>query len=277
MIAGAHVARRGHGVAGTIEDCRLRRADCAQVFCSNPRAWAPPSFDPDEAATFREAWGASGLGPLVAHAPYPVNIASSDATTLRRSRRLLAQTVETAAALGVDLVVVHAGSGGDASAVVAGRRAATSLREVVDAAPRVRVVVELMAGTAGAVASLAHEAADLLAAVGDDRLGLCLDTCHLFAAGVGLDRPRGVAGFVADLERLDLLPRVSLVHANDSVFGRGERRDRHADLGDGALGRRGLGALARTALGGVPWILETPGEAERQRADLAWLRRAARS
>jgi deoxyribonuclease-4 len=276
VIAGAHVARRGHGVAGAIEACRLRRADCAQVFLSNPRAWAPPSFEPGDAAAFREAWEASGLDPLVAHVPYTVNIASSDAATLRRSRRLLGATVEAAAALGVSVVVVHAGSGGAATTGVAGRRAATSLREVVGAAPRVRVVVELMAGTAGAVASLPHEAIALLEAVGDDRLGLCLDTCHLFAAGVGLDRPRGAEELVAELERLGLLPRIRLIHANDSVFARGERRDRHADLGDGRIGRRGLGALARTALGKVPWIVETPGEADRQRADLAWLRRAAR-
>ncbi len=276
MIAGAHVARRGHGVAGTVEACRSRRADCAQVFLSNPRAWAPPSFGDDDVTRFRQQWRASGLGPLVAHAPYPINVASPDATTLRRSRRLLGATVSVADVIGVDLVVVHAGSGGDASARVARRRAATSLREVVGAAPRVRVLVELMAGTTAAIASLPHEAVDLLEAVGDDRLGLCLDTCHLFAAGVPLDDPDQVPAFVDQLDGSGLLARVGLIHANDSVCGRGEHRDRHADLGDGRIGRRGLGPLARTRLGSVPWILETPGDAERQRADLAWLRRAAR-
>jgi deoxyribonuclease-4 len=147
---------------------------------------------------------------------------------------------------------------------------------VVGAAPRVRLLVELMAGTTGAIASVPHEAIDLLEAVGDERLGLCLDTCHLFAAGVPLDDPDQVPAFVDELGRGGLLARVGLVHANDSVFGRGEHRDRHADLGDGRIGRRGLGDVARTRLGNVPWILETPGDADRQRADLAFLRRAAR-
>ena len=277
MIAGAHVARRGHDVAGTIEACRIRGADCAQVFLSNPRAWAPPSFDDGEATSFREGWRRSGFGPLVAHAPYTINIASSDAGTLRRSRRLLRATVEAAAGLGVDLVVVHAGSGGSASPRVARRRAATSLREVVSAAPRVRVIAELTAGTAGAVASTPEEAEALLEAAGHERLGLCLDTCHLFAAGVPLDDPDGSARFVRELERRHLIPRVGLVHANDSVFGCGEHRDRHADLGDGRIGRPGLGALVRTSLGTVPWLIETPGDPVRQRADLAWLRRAAKA
>jgi deoxyribonuclease-4 len=276
VIAGAHVSRRGEGVTGAFAECRRRRAACAQVFLSNPRAWAPPSFADEVAAAFGAAWRGSGLGPLAAHAPYPVNIASADPGTLRRSRRLLTATARTAEALGVDILVVHAGSGGSASTGVARRRAAMSLREVIAAAPRVRVVAELMAGTAGAVASRPEEAAELLNAVGDHRLGLCLDTCHLFAAGVSLDRPDGAEGLVDDLERLGVLSRVALVHVNDSVFGRGERRDRHADLGDGRIGRRGVGALARTTLGEVPWVLETPGDADRQRADLAWLRRAAR-
>ena len=276
MIVGAHVSRRGEGVTGAIEGCRRRAAECAQVFVSNPRAWAPPSFDEERADAFRAGWDASGLGPLAVHAPYPINIASSDPVTLRRSRALLVATVEVAATLGVDVLVVHAGSGGSASAVVARRRAATSLREVVAAAPRVRVVAELMAGTTGAVASTPEEAAALLDIVGDDRLGLCLDTCHLFAAGVPLDRPGGADELVDGLDRRGLLPRVGLVHVNDSVFGRGEHRDRHADLGDGRIGRRGLGMLARTPLGEVPWILETPGDADRQRRDLRWLRRVSR-
>lgn len=276
MIVGAHVSRRGEGVRGAVEGCRQRRADCAQVFLSNPRAWAAPSFVEPVAAAFREDWRASGLGPLVAHAPYPVNIAAADPLNLRRSRSLLRATVEAADLLGVDLVVVHAGAGGSAPTGVARRRAATSLREVIGAAPRVQVVVELMAGTAGAVASTPEEAAALLEVAGDDRLGLCLDTCHLFATGEPLDDPGGADRLVLALERRDLLARVALVHANDSVFGCGEHRDRHADLGDGRIGRGGLRALASSVLGAAPWILETPGEADRQRRDLAWLRRWGR-
>jgi deoxyribonuclease-4 len=95
VILGAHVRRRGEGLHGVVHECEARGADCAQVFLSNPRAWAPPSLRDEQAAEYRATWGASGLAPLAAHAPYPVNVASNDATIRRKSLRLLAATVGT--------------------------------------------------------------------------------------------------------------------------------------------------------------------------------------
>ncbi len=275
MILGAHVRRRGAGIRGAVEECRVREADCAQVFLSNPRAWAPPASTPEAAAAFRETWAASGLGPLAAHAPYVVNIASPDAGVLDRARALARATVDEAGRVGVDVVVVHAGTGGSDEAEAARRRAARSLREVVGAAARTTVAVELMAGTSGAVASTIAEASVLLDAVGEEPLGLCLDTCHLFAAGYALDEPHGVALLVEELERTRLLDRVVLVHANDSAFGRGEHRDRHAYLDEGRIGTDGWRALARSPLATLPWVTETAGDSDRQRADLAMLRSLA--
>jgi deoxyribonuclease IV len=134
-------------------------------------------------------------------------------------------------------------------------------------------VAELMAGTTGAVASLPHEAEELLAAVADDRLGLVVDTAHAFAAGIPLDEPDGVAAFRDELHGRGLASRLALVHANDSEFGRGEHRDRHTNIRDGLIGEAGWSALATDPLfSSVPWILETPGDAARQRADIAYLR-----
>jgi deoxyribonuclease-4 len=133
-----------------------------------------------------------------------------------------------------------------------------------------------MAGTSGAVASLPQEAEELFGQVGDDRLGLCLDTAHLFAAGVPLDDPGGVTDLSNELRGRGLASRLALVHANDSVFERGARRDRHADIGDGMIGPDGWRALVDDPLiGSVPWMLETPGDAARQRADIAFLRTLA--
>jgi deoxyribonuclease-4 len=153
------------------------------------------------------------------------------------------------------------------------RAAAQSFRRAVQEADEVRVAAELMAGTSGAVASLPQEAEELFAEVGDDRLGLCLDTAHLFAAGVALDDPAGVAALSDELRGRALAPRLALVHANDSVFERGARRDRHADIGDGLIGPDGWRSLVNDPLiGSVPWMLETPGDVDRQRADIASLR-----
>jgi deoxyribonuclease IV len=277
VILGAHVRRRRTGIEGAIEEARLRDADAVQIFVSNPRAWAPPRYTDAEAEGFREAWAASGLSTCVAHLSYIGNIAAWNQDFLRRTRELVVQTVRACDRLGVDALVVHTGAGGPQDRAAALRAAADSYRIAVDASDGVRVLAELMAGTSGAVASLPHEAEELLAAVGDDRLGIVLDTAHLFAAGIPIDEPAGVAALADELRRRRLAARLALVHANDSVFERGAHRDRHTDIGDGMIGEAGWRALASDPLlSSVPWILETPGDAERQRADIAHLRTLAR-
>jgi deoxyribonuclease IV len=276
VILGAHVRRRQTGIEGAIEEAALRGADCIQIFISNPRAWAPPRYDDPQIERFREGLSASGLTPCVAHMSYVGNVASWDPTTLRRTRELLIATVHACDALGVHLLVVHAGAGGPQALETARTTAAESFRLAVDESEHVRVLVELMAGTSGAVASVPSEAEELFAGSADDRLGLCLDTAHLFASGVPLDVADGVQGLSEELRRRGLAQRLALVHANDSVFERGARRDRHADIGDGQIGEDGWRALATDPLiASIPWILETPGDADRQRADIAYLRGVA--
>jgi deoxyribonuclease IV len=276
VIVGAHVRRRQTGIEGAIEEARLREADCVQIFVSNPRAWAGPRYDDTAVERFRAAFAASGLGLCVAHLSYIGNVAAWNPEVLRRTRDLLLATVEACDRLGVRYLVVHTGAGGPQGRDAALRVSSESYRLAVEAAHEVRVVAELMAGTAGAVASLPHEAEELFATVADDRLGLVVDTAHAFAAGIPLDEPEGVSGFADELRARGLASRLALLHANDSAFGRGEHRDRHANLRDGAIGEPGWRALATDPLfSSVPWILETPGDAERQRADIAWVRSVA--
>jgi deoxyribonuclease IV len=273
VILGAHVRRRHTGIEGAIEEAALRGADCIQIFISNPKAWAPPRYEDPQVERFREGLSASGLTPCAAHLSYVGNVASWDPTTLRRTRELLIATVHACDALGVHLLVVHAGAGGPQGRETALVAAAESFRLAVDESEHVRVLVELMAGTSGAVASVPSDAEELFAGVADDRLGLCLDTAHLFAAGVPLDVADGVQGLSEELRGRGLDQRLALVHANDSVFERGARRDRHADIGDGRIGEEGWRTLVNDPmLGSVPWVLETPGDAARQRADIDHLR-----
>jgi deoxyribonuclease-4 len=273
---GAHVRRRSGGVEGAVEECRLRGADAAQIFISNPRGWAGPRVTDEDAAAFRERWTASELGPLVAHAPYLVNIASPNKDFIAKSRALAGSTVRACDALGIDFLVLHAGAGGPTEAVAARERAATTLRIASDTGEHVRVLVELMAGTSGAVASTIAEAAELLAATDIDGVGLCLDTCHLFATGYALDTAEGVQTLFAELETEGIAGRVALIHANDSLYPRGERRDRHENIGDGFIGPDGWRAIvARPELTDLALILETPGDAARQTEDIALLRSLA--
>lgn len=273
MRFGAHVRRGSQAATGVVEECRRRRADCAQVFLSNPRAWAPPTFADGAADRFREGWAAGGLGPLAAHAPYLVNIASPNPRFLAKSRSLARATARACDQLGVDLLVLHAGAGGDHEPTRARRRAARSLLQATEAAERVRVLVELMAGTRGAIASTIGQAAALLEEARDERIGLCLDICHLFATGYRLDEPEGVGELFEDLAAHGLTHRVSLVHANDSAFACGERRDRHAPIGEGFVGLAGWTAiLARPEAARWTFVLETPGDAESHAAQIATLR-----
>jgi deoxyribonuclease-4 len=270
---GAHLRTRRE-VGAVIETARSYGADAAQLFISSPRAWAGPRISEEEGEEFRTQWGESGLGPLFVHAPYLVNIASPNPEFVAKSAQLLSRTIEGCEAIGADGFVVHAGSGGAGERAESLDRAAATLRKVLPMTENVRIVVELMAGTAGAVASTFPEAAELFALVGYDRLRLCTDTCHLFATGYDLSAPDGVRAAFDELRAEGLEDRLVLVHANDSEFPRGQHRDRHTNIGEGHIGVEGFRAiLAEPAVKGAAAILiETPGDVEAHRRDIESLR-----
>src|SRR5207302_2547203 len=208
-----------------MELAKLETAQAVQLFASNPRQWRGPAYSDDRAAEFRAAWKESGLGPLYFHAPYLVNIASPNPEFLGKSMELAKASMVAAEVLGAEGVVVHAGAGGPGEREDALDRAAGSLRAVADASEAF-LIVELMAGTMGSVATTIPEAARLFRAASHTRMRLCLDTCHLFAGGYELDTEDGVRACFAELEQRGLAEKLVLVHANDAKFPRGAKRDR---------------------------------------------------
>jgi deoxyribonuclease IV len=278
VLIGAHVPTRGRGLAGAFDSARQVGADAVQIWGSNPRAWAAPVVRDDRVAAYREAAAASEVQAVFLHAPYMVNMASPDDRFRARSVELARATVALADALGADGVVVHAGAAGATTPRdLALERTATSLTAVATAADRTFVLVELTAGTAGSVAATFPEARELFDACDrHDRLTLCVDTCHLFAAGYGLDSAEGVAECFAGLRRAGLARRLRLVHANDSVHGRGEHRDAHTHIGQGQIGEAGFAAiLAQPAIRRAAVVCETPGRVEDTARNVATLRRLA--
>jgi len=259
---------------GAIDSARACGAQAAQIWGSNPRAWAHPNVAPPRSEEFRHAWRQARIGPLFLHAPYMVNVASPNEDFRRRSIDLARATVALAEAIGADGVVVHAGAGGAATerdrAVEA---AAASLGSIADTADTTFVLVELTAGGVGSVASTFEQARELFDGAGrHPRLGLCVDTCHLFAAGYGLDTAEGVAACFADLRRLGLGGRLRLIHANDSKFPRGQRRDSHTHIGQGHIGEAGFRAiLAQPAVRQCAVVCETPGRLEDHARNIAKL------
>ena len=274
MRIGAHVPTRG-GLLSAIRAARECGADAIQVFLSNPRAWAPPRISRKEADAFRQAWAESGLGPMFVHAPYVVNLASPVPEFLERSIDVIRQAVAAASSVGANGYVVHAGSGGPGEPAESFRRTVSALR-AVPAQGGCDVVVELTAGTAGSVAATFPEAAHLFEAVGDPRLKLCADTCHLFAAGYALDEPDGVAACFEELHASGLGDRLVLIHANDAKYERGARRDRHEHIGQGGIGVEGFfEILHRPEVQELALVVETPGRLEDHARNIATLRRLA--
>lgn len=276
MRIGAHVPTRG-GLVSAIGNAQACAAQAVQVFLSNPRAWAPPRISRKEADAFSVAWGESGLGPLFVHAPYVVNLASPNPGFHRRSIDLVRRALEVASQVGAAGYVVHAGSGGRGEPARALERTAAALRGLVAHAD-CDVIVELTAGTVGSVAATFPEAARLIEAVGDARLRLCVDTCHLFAAGYALHEPDGVAACFEEMDASSLAERLVLIHANDARYERGSHRDRHEHIGEGKIGVEGFFVIMhRPEVRDLSVVVETPGTIADHARDIATLRRLART
>jgi deoxyribonuclease-4 len=217
------------------------------------------------------------MGPAFAHSSYLVNIASPDEGFRRRSVDLARHELDVVAALGADGLVVHAGAGGEEERPAAVERAARSVLEILGESEGPGVVLELTAGGAGTVASTIPQAGELFEALGRDaRVSLCLDTCHLFAAGASLDTPAGVTSTLAELRRHGLVRRLRLIHGNDARDPRGSRRDRHTHPGEGFIGETGFRTLlADPAVRRCAVLVETRGGREDHARDVATLRRLA--
>jgi deoxyribonuclease-4 len=264
------------GLVQSLTRARQRGATALQTFSSNPRGWALPASDrPEEDRAGREALAEQGF-PLFLHVPYLVNLASPDPVTLSRSVASTAFALERGARLGAAGVVVHAGHAVGAPRTEALHRAARALAGLLQLGDGVDLLLELTAGGRGALACRPEEAAELLEALdGPPRLRICVDTCHLWAAGVDLASEAGRAELAAGLRALGE-GRVALVHVNDSADPAGSRRDRHRNLGQGTIPPEALAPLfALPELSGAALVTETPGTAEEQAADVAAVRLAA--
>ena len=274
MRIGAHVSVAG-GLHRAVGNALAAGCESLQVFTSNARGWAPPPLDPAADERFRADVGEAGLGPLFVHAPYLVNFASASPVTRARSREVVAATLAKAAAIGAAGVVVHAGAAlasGRAAGLATTREALLPLADGLAGRDGPDLVLELTAGTRGALAARFEEMAELLAACDHHRrLKVCMDTCHAQAAGYDLSDPIGATNALDELFAT-LCDRVVLVHANDSRDPPGAGRDRHCPIGTGTIGDQGFAAiLAHPGLATLPVITETTGDRVQMAADLTRL------
>jgi deoxyribonuclease IV len=271
---GAHVS-----VAGGTPNAPARAAalDAAvmQVFTKQPNRWAERLVDDDEAAAFRAARADHGIHTVAAHDSYLINLASPDPALRRKSLASFTAEVRRCEDLGIEFIVSHPGNATDGDAARGLAQNADAISEALDAVPgSVRVLLEGTAGTGTALGATFEELAELVTRVGDrhpQRVGVCLDSCHLWAAGYDV---RQVADLLERFDTVVGLRHLRLMHLNDSVAPFDSRRDRHADIGQGTIGDEGFAALMRhPSLRAVPKVIETPKGDDPTAADRANLAR----
>ncbi|HZD64500.1 MAG TPA: deoxyribonuclease IV [Acidimicrobiales bacterium] len=262
MLFGAQVRSAG-GLPTALARGEAMGAEVVQVFTQSPRTWRPTPHDPAELAAYPERQRA---GPVVVttycHATYLINLATTDPPLYERSWACLVANLEVAAAIGARGLVLHLGShrGAGLGTVVAhlAEGLLRAVEEVGDACP---VLLENTAGAGGTVGATFEELGTVLDRLGwDPRFGVCLDTQHLWAAGVPYASLEEADATVAALDRAIGLDRLSCLHVNDSKVPLGSRRDRHENLGAGTIGADALASLlGHPRLQGLPAILEVPG------------------
>lgn len=260
---GSHVKVGAGLVKGALRTADEIGAETIQVFAGNPRGWAHSAGDPAVDRAFREACAEQGLRTFV-HAPYLVNLGSPTAATYERSVASVAHNLARAADIGAEGVVVHTGSCVDGSVEAAFAQVREGLLPVLEALDgSVELLLEPTAGQGQSLCAGVDDLGRYLEALEHHpAVGVCLDTCHVFAAGAPLDEPGGTT---ATLDRLEEIApgRLRLVHANDSLDVRGSLRDRHERIGEGHIGADAFTELlAHPTTAGVPLVLETPGSGE---------------
>jgi len=268
------------GMPRAIERAQDLGCTSLQVFVKNQQQWRGREFPELEARQFRAARTASPIRCAMAHASYLVNLATPDETLFRRSLAAMEDEMRRCARLGIECLVVHPGAhvgSGEAAGV---RRVTEAVRWLLSR-PGLGAVSILLESTAGQGTCVGHRFEHLGQVLaesgGGSRLGVCIDTCHVLAAGYDLRTRRGYDAVFAELEKVVGLSRVRAFHLNDSKTPLGSRVDRHAPIGQGYLGRAPFSRLMRDPrFTGLPMVLEVPGGVEGYRRDLGILRRMMR-
>ncbi len=264
MKFGVHVSAAG-GIQHVPEHAHRLGCACFQLFSRSPRGGRQPLTD-EMVKGFRQGCREFGYAAedIVIHAPYYLNLASPDRRIQRNSVRIVREELERADALGIGFVVTHLGSAMDRPEAEGRKSAAASLAEIVRGwRGEGRLLLEFSAGAGAIIGDTFEEVGEIMAQSGED-FGICLDTCHVFASGCELRTPAAVKAMLADFDRHLGLERLKIVHANDSVFGLGSHKDRHAAIGKGEIGEAGFRALLGfPELRKVNWILETPKDSDK--------------
>jgi deoxyribonuclease-4 len=277
MLIGAHVSPAG-GLVKAHERGIERDCDAIQIFNQSPRMWRPTRYGEEDFAAFREARAGGPIQAVVIHAVYLINAASKDPEIRRKSVESMTHALRIGDAIGAAGVVLHPGSAVGEPKDEAMTRIVEAIETAIGDTESCPLLLEDTAGAGQTIGRTFEELAELIEGVerrARSRLGVCLDCCHLLASGYDVRDVERLAAVVDDFDAIVGLDRLRCLHVNDSQTPLGSNRDRHANLGDGELGREGIAAfLSEPRFYGLPALLETPGREGNgpDAADIAWTR-----
>jgi deoxyribonuclease IV len=257
VLFGAHCSG---GVKKALDNAIEMGADAVQLFVQSPRTWRFPSHDPIDLQAFRSKREEAGI-PALVHALYLVNLAAPDDAIYSKSVDTMRSTVDAACAIEADGVIFHVGSHLGAGFDTGLERVVPALEQVLDRCnERTWLLVENSAGAGGTIGRSIDELVAIVDALGrHERLGVCLDSCHLFVSGIDVTDPVVMNALLEDVDARIGLDRLRALHANDAKAPLGSNRDRHDNIGEGLIGE-GLGAfLAHPKVQDLPAVLEVPG------------------
>jgi deoxyribonuclease-4 len=258
---GAHVSTSG-GIHTAIDRIEEMGGDAVQLFTQSPRTWRPTNHDPANFERFKERRADAGIGGAVCHALYLINLASPNDDLYSKSAGALRNTVDVACAIEADAVVFHVGSHQGAGFDVGLDRVVTAIAEALERCSETTWLC--MENTAGAGATIGRSIEELATIYerldGHPRLGICLDSCHLYASGYDVTKRDELDRVLHEVDGSIGLDRLRVLHANDSKAPLGSNRDRHENIGDGLIGNDLRVFLGHPKLQGLPALLEVPGK-----------------
>ena len=260
MFIGAHVSSAG-GIHTAVERAVDIGADSVQVFTQSPRTWRPTDHPPANFERFKEERAAAGLGGVLCHALYLINLATTKDDIYEKSVAALANTVDVGCAIDAEGVVFHIGSHLGAGMDAGLDRVVAAMRVVLDRCSETTwLLMENSAGTGDTIGRSVEELAFVFDRLdGHPRLGVCLDSCHLYASGCDVTDVGALDVVLDELDREIGLDRLRALHVNDSAAPLGSNRDRHANMEDGLLGKKLSVFLGNPRLQGLPAVLEVAG------------------
>ena len=260
MLIGAHVSTAG-GLTRALERGEERGCDSIQVFNQSPRMWRPTRYSADDFAAFREAMEGSRVEAVIIHAVYLINCATKERELRRKSLASLTHALRVGDGIGAAGVVLHPGAQKGEPLAPSMKRAAKVIAAALKETEGCPLLLEQTAGHKGLLGRDFDQTAELIElAGGGKRLGLCLDSCHLFVQGYEITDAAHLGAVLDEADAKLGLERLGAVHVNDAAAPLGSCRDRHANIGKGEMGREGLAAfLSEPRFEGLPATLETPG------------------